>query len=277
MLPSTSFRLRLAMPALVSSLTQSAFSAEPVNREVTQSPCRFRFKSRGETGKRSENQRSLVHQQRSPMSGQSEPRIRVVVADDHPMLREGVHVVIEGEDDMEVVGEAATGREAVALYRDLQPDLMLIDIQMPDGDGVDAIRHIRKEFPEARLIVLTTYSGDARALDALRAGASGYLLKNTLRRELLDAMRSVHNGGKHLNAEVASQIAVHISDQALTPREREVLQLAAEGNSNKQIAHRLTLSEDTIKGHMKVIFAKLGASDRTHAVTLAARRGMIAL
>ena len=265
------------MPAMASILTQGAVSAEPVSREVTRSLCRFRFISRGETGKHSENQRSFVHQQRSPMSGHPEPRIRIAIADDHPMLREGVHVVIEGEDDMEVVGEAASGREAVALYRDLRPDLMLIDIQMPGGNGVDAIRQIRKEFPEARLIVLTTYSGDARALDALRAGASGYLLKNSLRRELLDAMRSVHNGGKHLNAEVASQIAVHISDQALTPREREVLQLAAEGNSNKQIAHRLTLSEDTIKGHMKVIFAKLGASDRTHAVTLAARRGMIAI
>jgi DNA-binding NarL/FixJ family response regulator len=211
------------------------------------------------------------------MPSQPQARIRIVVADDHPMLREGVQVVIDGEEDMEVVGHASTGREAVKLYRDLRPDLMLIDIQMPDVDGVTAIKQIRAEFAKARLIVLTTYSGDARALEALRAGASGYLLKNSLRRELLDAMRSVHNGGKHLNAEVASQIAVHISDQALTLRERDVLQLVAEGNSNKQIAHRLALSEDTIKGHMKVIFSKLGASDRTHAVTLAARRGMIAI
>lgn len=211
------------------------------------------------------------------MPGRADTRIRIVIADDHPMLREGVQAVIEREKDMEVVGEAGTGREAVQLYRNLRPDLMLLDIQMPDVDGVNAITQIRAEFPEARLIVLTTYSGDARAMEALRAGASGYLLKNSLRRELLDALRSVHNGGKHLNAEVASQIAVHISDQALSVRERDVLQLVAEGQSNKQIARSLSLSEDTIKGHLKVIFSKLGASDRTHAVTLAARRGMIVI
>ncbi|MAW98785.1 MAG: DNA-binding response regulator [Sphingomonas sp.] len=201
--------------------------------------------------------------------------IRILIADDHPLLREGVQIVIEGQTDMEVVGQAATGIEAVALYRDLHPDLLLIDLQMPQLDGVGAIREIRAEFPEARIIVLTTYSGDARALQAMRAGAAGYLLKSSLRRELLDAIRSVHNGGKHLNAEVASQIAQHIGDRGLSPRECEVLQLAAAGNSNKQIAAKLALSEDTIKGHMKSIFSKLDASDRTNAVMVAARRGII--
>ncbi|WP_239987375.1 response regulator [Sphingosinithalassobacter portus] len=205
-------------------------------------------------------------------TGQS---IRIAVVDDHPLLREGVQAVIDGQADMTLVGEAGTGIEAIALYRETRPDILLIDLQMPDLDGVSAIARIREEFPAARIIVLTTYSGDARALQALRAGASGYLLKSSLRRELLDAVRSVHSGGKHLNAEVASEIALHMEDQRLTPRERDVIELVAQGNSNKQIAARLSLSEDTIKGHMKAIFAKLGALDRTHAVMLAARRGII--
>jgi DNA-binding NarL/FixJ family response regulator len=204
-------------------------------------------------------------------------KVSVMIVDDHVLLREGVRSVIATQDDIELVGEASNGAEAISEYARLQPDLVLMDLQMPDMSGVDAIAAIRAEAPDARIIVLTTYSGDGRALKALRAGAMGYLLKASLRNELLDAIRSVHHGGKHLDATVATSIAMHVLDEDLSEREVAVLVLAAGGNSNKQIAARLDISEETVKGHMKLAFAKLGATDRTHAVTIAAKRGLIEL
>ncbi|WP_121885349.1 response regulator transcription factor [Sphingomonas sp. PP-F2F-G114-C0414] len=207
----------------------------------------------------------------------SSPQIRIMIVDDHPFLREGVRAVIETQPDLALVAEAESGEQALALYPTHLPDIVLMDLQMPGIGGVDTIAAMRSHWPQARIIVLTTYSGDAQALRALRAGAAGYLLKSTLRKELLDTIRSVHAGGKHLNAQVASSIAFHVIEDALTEREIGVLSLAASGNSNKQIAVRLAVTEETVKGHMKLIFAKLGASDRTHAVTIAAKRGIIEL
>lgn len=203
--------------------------------------------------------------------------IRILVVDDHPFLREGVRAVVETQADMRVVGEADSGADAVVRYRELLPDIVLMDLQLPGLSGDQAIAAIRERSPKARIIVLTTYSGDAHALRALRAGAAGYLLKNSLRKELLQAIRSVHAGGKHLDADVATDIALHLVADTPSEREISVLSLAAQGNSNKQIAAKLGVSEDTIKAHMKAIFAKLGASDRTHAVTIAAKRGLIDL
>ncbi|KAB7648551.1 response regulator transcription factor [Polymorphobacter fuscus] len=203
--------------------------------------------------------------------------IGVLIVDDHVLMREGVRAVLETQPDMVVAGEAANGADAIAAYARLKPDVVLMDLQMPDMSGVDAIVAIRSTAPEARIIMLTTFSGDGRAISALRAGAMGYLLKASLRNELLDAIRSVYDGGKHLDASVATAIALHVLDEPLSEREAAVLSLAALGNSNKQIAARLAISEDTVKGHMKASFAKLGASDRTHAVMLAARRGLIDL
>lgn len=203
--------------------------------------------------------------------------IRILLVDDHMLLREGVRAVVSTQDDMEIAGEASGGGEAIAQYARLQPDLVLMDLQMADMSGLEAIAAIRAASPEARIIVLTTYAGDGRAIKALRAGAMGYLLKASLRSQLLDAIRSVHHGGKHLDASVATAIALHVLDEDLTEREASVLTLAAWGNSNKQIAARLALSEETVKGHMKALFAKLGARDRTHAVTIAAKRGLIEL
>lgn len=203
--------------------------------------------------------------------------ISVLLVDDHVLLREGVRAVIDTQDDIAIVGEAAGGAEAIAQYALLRPDVVLMDLQMGDMSGVEAIAAIRADHPDARIIVLTTYSGDGRAVRALRAGAMGYLLKASLRNELLAAIRSVHNGGKHLDASVATAIALNALGTSLTEREAAVLTLAAHGNSNKQIAARLAISEDTVKGHMKALFPKLGATDRTHAVTLAAKRGLIDL
>ncbi len=203
--------------------------------------------------------------------------IRILLVDDHMLLREGVRAVVSTQDDMEIVGEASGGAEAIEAFALLRPDLVLMDLQMADMSGLDAITAIRAASPDARIIVLTTYSGDGRAIKALRAGAMGYLLKASLRNQLLEAIRSVHHGGKHLDASVATAIALHVLDEDLTEREVSVLTLAAWGNSNKQIAARLELSEETVKGHMKALFAKLGASDRTHAVTIAAKRGLIEL
>jgi DNA-binding NarL/FixJ family response regulator len=203
--------------------------------------------------------------------------ITVLVVDDHVLLREGVRAVVGTQADMAIVGEAESGMQAIEQFAVLRPDVVLMDLQMPDMAGLEAIEAIRKLDGNARILVLTTYAGDGRAMKALQAGAKGYLLKGTLRKELLNAIRSVHSGGKHLDAQVATDIAIHALDGGLTKREIAVLSLAAWGNSNKQIAARLELSEETVKGHMKMVFGKLGVSDRTHAVTVAVKRGLIEL
>jgi DNA-binding NarL/FixJ family response regulator len=195
--------------------------------------------------------------------------------DDHPVFREGIEAVLRNPPDMEVVGEAANGVEAIERFRTLQPDVTLMDLQMPRMNGVEAIRAIRAEFAHARIIVLTTYAGDVQALTALRAGAAGYLLKSTLRNDLLDVIRLVHGGRRHVPPEIATEIALHAADDALKEREVHILTLVAGGKSNKEIACSLALSEDTVKAHLRNTFAKLSVNDRTQAVTLAAKRGII--
>nr|WP_236634199.1 response regulator transcription factor [Caulobacter sp. X] len=201
----------------------------------------------------------------------------MLIVDDHPLLREGVTAVLEAEPDIRVVGEAADGLDAIAQFKNLRPDLVLMDLQMPGVDGVEAISAIRAIAPDARIIVLTTYAGDVRALSALRAGASGYLLKSSLRRELIDTIRAVLGGQRCLHPEVAHDIAVNAIAEPLSDREIDVLRRVAQGAANKQIARALALSEDTVKGHMRSIFSKLDVTDRTQAVTVAYRRGIIAL
>jgi DNA-binding NarL/FixJ family response regulator len=195
--------------------------------------------------------------------------------DDHPLLREGIAAVLANETDMVVVAEAGNGREAVDQFRAHRPDVTLMDLQMPEMNGTDAILAIRKDYPEARIIVLTTYSGDAQAVRALKAGASGYLLKNMVRKELVETIRSVHDGKKRIPPEIAVEMAEHHTDDALTEREIEVLREVAAGKANKVVALRLAVSEETIKAHMRSILSKLGANDRTHAVTIALKRGII--
>jgi DNA-binding NarL/FixJ family response regulator len=201
--------------------------------------------------------------------------IRILTVDDHPMLREGIAAVLASEQDMILVAEASNGREAVEQFRTHHPDVTLMDVQMPEVNGIDAIVKIREEFPDARIIVLTTYTGDAQAVRAFKAGASGYMLKNMVRKELIDTIRTVHAGKKRIPAEIAVEIAQHHSDDALTGREIEVLREVAAGNANKMVGQRLNISEETVKAHMKSILSKLGANDRTHAVTIAVRRGII--
>jgi DNA-binding NarL/FixJ family response regulator len=203
--------------------------------------------------------------------------IRVLMVDDHPLLREGIAAVIEGQPDLEVVGEATNGREAVELFRARKPDIVLMDLQMPVMGGIEAITAIRSEFPNARIVVLTTYKGDTQALRAFKAGASGYLLKSMLRKELLDTIRSVHAGHRRIPPEIANEIAEHHTDDALSQREIEVLQRVAAGGANKIIAGELHISEETVKAHMRSILAKLSANDRTHAVMIALKRGIIEL
>jgi DNA-binding NarL/FixJ family response regulator len=202
-------------------------------------------------------------------------RIRVLTVDDHPLLREGIAAVLETQPDMVLAGEADNGRSAVAQYGVLRPDVTLMDVQMPGMNGIDAIRAIRSDFPDARIIVLTTYDGDVHALRALRAGACGYLLKSMLRKELLDTIRAVHAGRRRIPPEVASVLAEHHADDLLSDREVDVLELVAAGCSNKVIGDRLAISEDTVKTHMRHIMGKLAANDRTHAVTIARKRGML--
>jgi DNA-binding NarL/FixJ family response regulator len=203
--------------------------------------------------------------------------IRVLAVDDHPLLREGIAALIGSEDDMELIGEASNGREAIDLFRKHQPDITLMDLQMPEMNGIDAIGAIRGEFPDARIIVLTTHPGDVQVSRALKAGARGYLLKGMLRKELLETIRAVHAGQKRLSGEAAAEIAEHLADNSLTPREIDVLRLVGAGNANKEIGARLSLTEVTVKSHVKNILAKLGANDRTHAVTIALKRGIIDL
>lgn len=203
--------------------------------------------------------------------------IRVLSVDDHPLLREGIAALIANQTDIRLIAEAANGREAIQQFRSHHPDVTLMDLQMPDMSGIDAIIAIRDEFPAARIIVLTTYEGDALAHRALKAGAQAYVLKGSVRKELLDTIRAVHSGKKRIQAEIASQLADHAADDALTPREIEVLSLIAAGNSNKLIADHLSITEETVKGHVKNILSKLAANDRTHAVTLGIKRGIITL
>lgn len=204
-------------------------------------------------------------------------KIRIVVVDDHPVVRDGLASMIETQEDMELVGEGGTGQEAITLFHQLRPDVMLLDLKLPDIDGVQVIETLRSTIPEARIVVLTTYVGDVQARRALKAGASGYLLKASLRRDLRDSIRAVHAGSRHIQGEVAADLAQHTGDQSLTPREIEILQLIARGYANKLVADRLNIREDTVKAHVSSILFKLNASDRTHAVTIALQRGYFEL
>jgi len=203
--------------------------------------------------------------------------IRVLAVDDHAIVRDGITRLIRTQSDMQLVAEACDGREAVEQFRNHHPDVTLMDLQMPDMSGIDAINAIRGEFPEARIVVLTTYAGDAQVKRALQAGAQGYLLKGLLRKELLETIRAVHGGRKRLSPEIAAEIAEHAMDTALTPREIAVLKLIAQGNANKEIAAQLHISEEGVKGSVKSILLKLGAHDRAHAAIIGLKRGIIEL
>ena len=203
--------------------------------------------------------------------------IQILTVDDHRLIRQGIAGLVAVESDMRVVAEAANGREALLQFRACRPDITLMDLQMPEMNGLDAISAIRGEYPEARIIVLTTYSGDVQALRALRAGARAYLLKDALDKELLDAIRAVHAGRKAVSPEVSFQLAEHATDDALTPGEVRVLRLIAEGRANKEIAASLSTSDATVKGQVQSILSKLGATDRTHAAMIGLRRGIIDL
>jgi DNA-binding NarL/FixJ family response regulator len=203
--------------------------------------------------------------------------IRILAVDDHALLLEGISALIADQPDMKIVAEASTGRQAIEQFRMHKPDVTLMDLQMPEMNGIDAIIAVRGEFPDARFIVLTTYSGDVQVVRALKAGARAYLLKSHLRKELLDTIRAVHAGQKRIPADLATQLADHLSDDSLTTREIEVLRLIASGNANKVIADKLFITEETVKGHVKNILSKLGANDRTHAVTIGLKRGIIEL
>jgi DNA-binding NarL/FixJ family response regulator len=211
----------------------------------------------------------------SPIMGDG--RIRVMSVDDHPLLRLGIAAIVESAADMVMVAQAATGADAVRMYRDELPDVTLMDLRLPDMSGIDAMIRIRDAVPDARILILTTFEGDVEVQRALAAGARGYLLKNMPPAGLLDAIRHVHVGKKRIPADVAASLAEHITDESLTPREVEVLSQVAGGNRNRDIAERLSISEETIKVHLKNIMGKLGASDRTQAVAIGVRRGIIQL
>lgn len=201
--------------------------------------------------------------------------ITLLIVDDHPLIREGIAAVVDGYEDISVVGEASNGLEAIRLYRTTQPDVTLMDIQMPELNGIGAISSIVSEFPHARIAVLTTYRGDVRALQAIKAGARGYLLKSTLRHELIETIRDLAAGKRRFPPEIAAELAAHIDQDRLTHREVQVLQNVADGLSNKQTADALAIGEDTVKGHIRNIMDKLGANNRTHAVTISIQRGII--
>jgi len=201
--------------------------------------------------------------------------IRILVVDDHPVVRAGIETLVLGHKDISVVAQAANGREAIQQFRSHHPDVTLMDIQMPQMNGLDALMTIRNESPEARIIMLTTYAGDAQVMRAIKAGAQGYLLKSALHRELLDTIRAVHAGKKTLSAEVSYEVAEHVADDALTPAEVRVLRLIAQGSANKEIAEQLSVSEETVKGQVRNILSKLGAKDRTHAAMVGVKRGII--
>ncbi len=207
----------------------------------------------------------------------SKSSIRVLTVDDHGLLREGIAALVGAELDMELVAEASNGQEAIEKFRLHRPDVTLMDLQMPGLNGIEAIIGIRTEFPDARIIVLTTYSGDVQVMRALKAGARGYILKGRVHRELLEAVRAVHAGQKRISAEVAAQLTDHVTEDDLSSREITVLQMIAAGNANKEIAGQLSIAEETVKSHVTKILAKLGANDRTHAVTIALKRGIIEL
>jgi DNA-binding NarL/FixJ family response regulator len=202
-------------------------------------------------------------------------KIRVLAVDDHPIFRSGIAAVLQGKGDILLVAEATNGQEAIEQFRVHRPHVTLMDLQMPVMNGIDAILAIRREFPGSRFVVLTTYNGDVQALRALKAGATGYLLKSLLREDLADTIRTIHAGGRRIPPEIALQIADHVADDALTDREMDVLRKVAQGSSNKIVAAQLAISEATVKAHMKSIFSKLGADDRTHAVTIALKRGFL--
>ena len=203
--------------------------------------------------------------------------IRIALVDDHPILRQGIAALISDQPDLQLVGQASNGLEAIEQFRLHRPDVMLMDLQMPGMNGIDAMSAIRGEFPDARFVVLTTYTGDVQIVRALKAGARAYLLKSLLHRELLDTIRSVHAGNKRIPPEIAAELADHAADDQLTAREIEVLRLVAAGNANKIVADRLSITEETVKAHVKNILSKLDANDRTHAVTIGLKRGIIEL
>jgi len=208
----------------------------------------------------------------TPVTGD---RIRILTVDDHPLILEGIASVLQRQTDMELVGEASDGFQAIEAFGKLRPDVALIDLQMPGMNGIDTIIAILEKWPGARCVVLTTYAGDVQATRALKAGAKGYLLKSMLRKDLVDTIRTVHSGKSRIPAEIATELASHLTSGALSAREIEVLRMVGEGCSNKIVADHLKISEDTVKGHMRSILAKLNANDRTHAVMIAVKRGFI--
>ncbi|MEO8593229.1 MAG: response regulator transcription factor [Candidatus Solibacter sp.] len=203
--------------------------------------------------------------------------IRILTVDDHALLRAGIASLVEFEPDMDIVAQASTGREAIEQFRHHQPDITLMDLQMPDISGIEAIIAIRSEFPDARIVVLTTYGGDIQVVRALKAGARGYLLKGNVHNDLLETIRAVYSGKKRIPPEVAAELAMYTTEDQLTARELEVLKLIAQGNANKEIAAQLSIREDTVKSHVGNILDKLSANDRTHAVTIGLKRGIIDL
>jgi len=203
--------------------------------------------------------------------------IRILTVDDHPLLRKGIAALVNAEPDLKLIAEVSNGKDAIDAFRSHRPDVTLMDLQMPGMDGIETIESIRREYPEARIIVLTTYGGDMQVLHALRAGARGYILKGNVPEELLNTIRAVHAGQKRIPPEIAAELADHATDDPLTEREIDVLRLVAAGNSNKQIADQLSISEATVKSRVTNILSKLGANDRAHAVTIGLKRGIIKL